>query len=93
MFKAEFYQQLGHDGGIQKIYRFRNGYGASVVRHRQSYGGRSGGNLWELAVTYWFDDGDGLDWQIAYHTPIASDVIGYLTTAEYQRLLRSIKRL
>ena len=35
-------------GGIQKIYSFPNGYGASVIKHEGSYGGSDG--LWELAV-------------------------------------------
>ena len=37
-----------HDTGIQRIYKFDNGYGASVVKHKYSYGGDKG--LWELAV-------------------------------------------
>lgn len=36
-------------GGIQRIYHFDNGYGASVVRFTYSYGFEQG--LWELAVT------------------------------------------
>ena len=35
-------------GGIQKIYRFKNNFGASVVKHPYSYGGEK--DLWELAV-------------------------------------------
>ena len=35
-------------GGTRHRYRFPNGYEASVVRHRYSYGGREG--LFELAV-------------------------------------------
>ncbi|WP_249182454.1 hypothetical protein [Burkholderia ambifaria] len=36
------------NGGEQKVYRFDNGYGASVVRHQYSYGGDRG--QWELGV-------------------------------------------
>ena len=34
--------------GEQRVYKFDNGYGASVIRHQYSYGGDKG--LWELAV-------------------------------------------
>lgn len=60
---------------IQYIYRFPNGYGASVVKHSGSYGHVF--DLWELAVTTWGDDGD----HINYSTPITDDVIGNLTGA------------
>lgn len=36
------------EGGIVCRYCFDNGYGASVIQHRYSYGGPQG--LWELAV-------------------------------------------
>ena len=35
-------------GGVQYIYRFPNGWGASVICHRGSYGGPEG--LWEVGV-------------------------------------------
>lgn len=43
--------------GVQKLYRFPNGFGASVVRHFGSYGGTHG--LWEIATVKW-DDETGL---------------------------------
>ena len=52
-------------GGVQKLYRFDNGYGASVVRSQYTYGGKEG--LWELAVARY--TGDGIDdWEIDYTT-------------------------
>ena len=75
-----------HDfnGGIQKVYQFPNGYGASVVKHRGSYGYEKG--LWELAVL----DFDG---SLCYTTEITNDVIGHLNDPEVDRLLRRIEQL
>tara|TARA_B100000287_G_C20619542_1_gene775392 strand:+ start:1134 stop:1388 length:255 start_codon:yes stop_codon:yes gene_type:complete len=70
--------------GIQKEYAFENGYGASVICHEGSYGHQDG--LWELAVL----DGQG---DLCYITPIANDVIGYLTEAEVETYLERIKAL
>lgn len=69
--------------GGQIVYRFPNGYGASVIRHEYSYGGPQG--LFELAVL----DGKGL----CYDTPVTEDVEGHLTPAEVDRLLLQIKAL
>lgn len=70
-------------GGVQKIYRFENGYGASVVRHTYSYGYP---NMWELAV---LDENDDL----CYDTEITSDVIGWLDWTDVEVILAQIERL
>lgn len=70
--------------GIQNIYTFDNGYGASVVCHDGSYGGKSG--MWELAVL----DKDG---GLCYDTPITSDVIGWLDEDAVDELLAKIEAL
>ena len=70
--------------GSQRIYKFANGYGASVVRHENSYGGREG--LYELAVL----DSDG---NICYDSPITNDVIGWLTIEQVDGLLDDINKL
>lgn len=70
--------------GVQLIYRYPNGYGASVVSFYGSYGGSQG--LWELAVL----DHEG---NITYDTPITNDVEGYLTNDEVDELLERIERL
>ena len=75
-----------HDGE-QYVYRFNNGYGASVVRHLISYGSERG--LWELAVLYF----EGDDWVLSYSTDITDDVIGYLTPVEVNALLHRIMGL
>lgn len=74
-------------GGIQKIYRFKNDFGASVVKHPYSYGGEK--DLWELAVIEW----NGPYWSLCYSTPITDDVEGYLTDDEVEKILGRIQSL
>ncbi len=83
-----------HDG-TQHIFRFPNDLGASVVSHSNSYGGT---NFWELAVVSFrnprFSNLQGdRDWDIAYDTPITSDVLGWLTPRQVASTLRRINRL
>lgn len=68
----------------QKIYKFDNGYGASVVCIPGSYGASNG--LFEVAVL----DSDG---SITYDTPISGDVVGWCDFAEVADLLNKIKEL
>ena len=74
-----------HDylGGIQKEYQFDNGYGASVICHAGSYGGKNG--RWELAVL--------LHGILCYDTAITHDVLGHLTTKQVNEQLKAIKEL
>jgi len=74
--------------GIQKLYKFDNNYGASVVCHDGSYGGQQG--LWEIAIL-WFFDKDS--YSITYDTPITDDVIGWLEWEEVEEYLEKIKKL
>lgn len=69
---------------IKFKFEFPNGYGASVVKNRFSYGGKKG--LWELAIL----DKHG---NICYDTPISDDVIGYLKEEEISNLLYKIHDL
>ena len=71
------------NNGIRHIYKFDNGYGASVIKHDYSYGGRDG--LWELAVLK--DD------ELCYTTPITEDVIGYLAWDNVENILTEIQEL
>ncbi len=71
-------------GGHQRIYKFENGYGASVIKHDYSYGGKDG--KWELGVL------DQID-KLTYDTPITSDVIGHLTVERVEEILQQIKEL
>jgi hypothetical protein len=71
-------------GGIKTRVYFENGYGASVVRHEYSYGGKEG--LYELAVLF--------NGEIHYDNPVADgDVKGYLTEKEVTQLLIEIQNL
>lgn len=71
------------NGGVQRVYKFPNGYGASVIKGPYTYGGKKG--LWELAVLK--DD------ELCYDTDITSDVIGHLNDPEMDAVLRQIERL
>lgn len=73
--------------GRQKIYKFPNGYGASVVKTKWSYVGKKG--LWKLAVII-FDD---CSWNLCYDTPITDDVIENLEWDEVEEYLEKIKNL
>tara|TARA_B110000977_G_C10780974_1_gene378574 strand:- start:30 stop:329 length:300 start_codon:yes stop_codon:yes gene_type:complete len=76
---------FGENGdGLQNVYKFPNGYGASVVRSNFSYGGKKG--LWEIAVL----DNDN---NLCYSTSITSDVIGHLNDPQMDRILGMISRL
>lgn len=68
----------------QKIYRFGNGYGASVVSNSMTYGGNQG--LFEVAVL-------DLAGEIVYDTPVTSDVVGFLDFDGVADVLRQIQNL
>lgn len=71
-------------GGIGYIFKFSNEYGASVVRHRGSYGNESGS--WEIAVL-------GKDGELNYDTPITDDVLGNVKAANILGILDRISKL
>jgi hypothetical protein len=75
-------------GAVQKLYKFANNYGASVVKGEHTYGGDEG--LWELAVIT-FDTSGGFN--LCYTTPITSDVEGHLDDAAVEELLAKVEAL
>lgn len=75
-------------GAVQKLYRFPNNYGASVVKGEHTYGGDEG--LWELAVICFKPDGEFV---LDYTTPITEDVEGHLTDDAVEKLLAKIEAL
>lgn len=74
-------------GSHQDVYRFANGYGASVISGGIGVYGR-----YELAVTR-FNSEDVDDFSLDYSTPITDDVIGYLGEDEIPGILAQIKAL
>jgi hypothetical protein len=69
----------------QLIFRFENGYGASVVRGPYTYDGDRG--LFELGVVQF----EGNKHHLVYDTPVTDDVCGYLTGENVLELLQEIK--
>lgn len=73
--------------GTQIIVFFENNYGASIVKHKFSYGSHN--NLFEIAVL----QGTIESWDITYDTPITSDVLGYQTSEDVRNVLEEISNL
>jgi hypothetical protein len=80
----EFKPHTAGMGGVMSRIIFENGYGASVVRHEYSYGGKDG--LYELAVL----DSNG---ELTYATPVTNDVIGYLRPEDVTDVFAKIQQL
>ena len=74
---------INNASAMQHLYRFSNGYGASVIQNCYSYGHEYG--LYELAVLK--------DGRLCYSTPITSNVIGYLTADKVAKYLSRIEKL
>ena len=70
--------------GYQLVYKFDNGYGASVVKHDMSYGGKKG--LYEIAVL----DNEG---DLCYDTDITNDTVGHLSMSDVEQYLAEISML
>ena len=68
-------------GYPQMIYKFPNGYGASVIKFNYVYFGI------EIAVLRFDENGN---WDIDFRTPITNDVIGGLNEEERDNVLQQI---
>ena len=80
---ATSYKENSHYGGLQYLAYFNNGYGISIVKHNGSYGRED--DLWEIAVMK--------DGELCYDTPIANDVVGWLTSAEVMNYIMKVEAL
>ena len=72
--------------GTQRLYKFANGYGASVINHQHSYG-------IELAVIKWDLKVIPFDWDLVYNTPVTDNVITYMTLKQVEKVLACIEKL
>jgi hypothetical protein len=79
------FKELPDGSGIYCRIMFENGFGASVVKHKYSYGGDKG--LYEIAV---LDDMDGGP---IYYTSVTDDVLGHLSEENVETYLNEIKSL
>ena len=78
--------------GIQMIYRFSNGYGASVVRFPGSY--TDGDDEWEVAVLkFSSEDPMSTDGPLCYDTEVTDDVIGHVYKDDLDTILDAIAGL
>lgn len=78
------YIKVQNDIGYpQTIYKFPNGYGASVIKFNYVYFGIG----IEIAVLSFDEDGN---WGIDYSTPITNDVIGGLSEEARDDVLQRI---
>lgn len=73
--------------GIQKLYRFDNGFGASVIKHKFSYGGKQG--FWELGIISW----EGDSYELTILVEDTGDVKGWLDESEVDILLDRIDKI
>ena len=71
-------------GYPQTIYKFSNGYGASVIKFNYVYFG--------IAISVLRFDENG-NWDIDYSTPITNDVIGGLNEESRDSVLQQIFEL
>ena len=77
----------GSEDNFHYVFNFPNKYGASIIKHRGSYGYEE--DLFELAVLA-FDSGK---WGLTYNTPLTDDVLGCLSNEEVLETLEKIKNL
>jgi hypothetical protein len=69
---------------VQALAQFNNGFTASIVCHRWSYGGRVG--QFEIAIL-------NEEEELEYLTPVTPDVLGYLSVSMVEKYLKQIGQL
>ena len=90
LFRREVEGTYDYPTGVQYVFRFDNGYGASVVKHFGSYGRDE--DLWELAVVEFPRDGSET-YYLCYSTAITDDVMGWLNDERVREILNEIKKI
>lgn len=75
--------------GDQVVYKFDNGYGASVISN--GMGVYAGEGQYELAVLKFYDNSD--NYELCYDTPITDDVVCDLMAEAVNELLERIEKL
>lgn len=78
--------------GVQKIYRFRNATGASVIKGNHTYGGEDG--LWEVAPIY-FVGHSNYEFELFYPEEVCpdGDVIGWCDDDDVEDRLATLNNL
>jgi hypothetical protein len=79
------FKELPDMSGVYCRIMFENGFGASIVKHKYSYGGDKG--LYEIAVL------DNIDGGPIYYTSVTDDVLGHLSENDVETHLNEIKNL
>lgn len=75
---------------VQYVFKFENGWGASVIKGIQTYGGRN--NLWEIALLKFKEGEEGFIPMAKGPTPFeAQEPIGYLSEEKVLNYLKMIK--
>jgi hypothetical protein len=78
--------------GVQKIYRFRNATGASVIKGSHTYGGEEG--MWEVAPVY-FVGASNYEFELFYPKEVCpdGDVIGWCEDDDVEEKLAILNSL
>ena len=84
----KYLYKVREESNLHYIFKFNNGYGASVIKNIMSYGHAQ--DLFELAVIEFIDE---FTWKICCSIEITDDVLGYLTDDDVLDLLERIKNL
>jgi hypothetical protein len=88
----EFKQHVSGDG-VHGLIFFPGGYGLSVVRYRNPFGGGSYTSNsvedYEVAII----KGRKGNWEICYDTKITNDVLGFQTKEDINNIIKHVIRL
>lgn len=86
-YEANLVMQRTHLGGMQYVFKFKNNYGASVVKCPGSYGSER--DLWEVAIVRF----TGNDWDFCDDNPVSKNPVGYLTDWQVRNMLYILRGL